>query len=253
MNIKDFRAQVKAAGDDLGEGEFEAIVSVFGNEDSVGDVVMPGAFSKSLAEWTAKGDPIPVVWSHDWGNPFSHVGHVTEAKETERGLWVKGVMDLDNPTAAQVHRLMKGRRVTQFSFAYDVEDGGWGERDGREVYEIRQAKVYEVGPTLVGANQATELLAAKAAVLADGAKAGRVLSQKNYDQLVQARDAINAVIDAAEPAKTSDAPASGDSEQKTGQVPGSPADDEPTGAKSDQAGPSPARVRVLADIEYAAI
>lgn len=253
MKIKDCRAQVKAVGDGLDDGQFEALVSVFGNEDSVGDVVVPGAFTRTLAEWAAKGDPIPVIWSHDWADPFSHIGHVLEAKETDRGLVVKGQLDLENPTAVQVHRLMKARRVTQFSFAYDVVEGGWEKSDGREVYVLRDLDLFEVGPCLIGANRETELLAAKAAALADGAKVGRVLSSKNYDRLVEARDAITAVLEAAEPEKVSDAPASGDSEQKTGQVTGPPADDEPAGAKSDGASLSPASVRVLADIETAAI
>ncbi|MFC5144286.1 HK97 family phage prohead protease [Streptomyces aureoversilis] len=203
MLTKDAPARVKAAGegDGLGAGEFTAIVSVFGNEDSVGDVVMPGAFADDLARWKASGDPIPVIWSHDWSDPFSHIGHVTDARESAGGLLVTGQLDLDNPKAQQVFRLLKGRRVTQFSFAYDIEDGGWGERDGREVYELRKLKIHEVGPTLVGANQETELISAKARGLVDGVKAGRVLSQKNFDALTEAYNAIGEVLAAAEPDK----------------------------------------------------
>lgn len=260
FKIKDFRAEVKAAGDGNGdgleEGQFEAIVSVFGNEDSVGDVVIPGAFKDSLATWEAKGEPIPVIWSHDWADPFAHIGHVLEAKETDRGLWVKGQLDLENPTAVQVWKLMKSRRVTQFSFAYDIIDGGWGQMDGRDVYELRKLDIFEVGPCLLGANRETELIAAKAAVLAEAAKAGRVLSQKNYDALVSARDIISEVIAAAEPEKalgpvspasqTPEPPGSGQTDEQPSQDNGSPADEEPqNAAKSDRAAPFAAR-RALA-------
>lgn len=153
-------ARIKATDD--GKGTFTALVSVFHNVDSYGDVVMPGAFAKTLARWAERGDPIPVIWSHEHGDPFSHVGHVTEARETPNGLEVTGQLDLDNAKAAQVHRLLKGRRVTQFSFAYDVVDARAGERDGRPVTELHEIEVYEVGPTLIGANQDTELLAVKA-------------------------------------------------------------------------------------------
>ncbi|WP_411102450.1 HK97 family phage prohead protease [Streptomyces sp. cmx-4-9] len=204
MLTKDAPARVKAAGesDGLGVGEFTALVSVFGNEDSMGDVVMPGAFADDLARWQQSGDPIPVIWSHDWGDPFSHIGHVTEARESAGGLLVTGQLDLENPKAQQVFRLLKGRRVTQMSFAYDIEDGGWGERDGREVYELRKLRIHEVGPCLVGANQETELLAAKAHGLVRGAKAGRVLSQANYDSLSKAHAAIGEVLAAATPEKS---------------------------------------------------
>ncbi|MGK5737268.1 HK97 family phage prohead protease [Micromonospora sp. URMC 103] len=177
MLTKAFPAHVKAAGeqDGLQPGQFEAIVSVFGNVDHGGDVVLPGAFSRSLAEWKAAGDPIPVIWSHQIGDPESHIGVVVEAEELlagdERlpeklrdngGLWVRGQLDLDEPRAAKVHRLLKGRRVKQFSFSYDIRDGALGERDGRDVYELRDLDLFEVGPTLLGMNAATDLVGAKA-------------------------------------------------------------------------------------------
>ena len=50
MLFKTVAAQIKAAGpeDGLEEGEFEALVSVFGNIDSYGDKVMKGAFANTL-------------------------------------------------------------------------------------------------------------------------------------------------------------------------------------------------------------
>lgn len=162
-----FAAEVKAVGSEgsggLPEGQFEALVSVFGNVDSSGDVVLPGAFTATLAEWAASGDSIPVVWSHRWDDPFAHIGEVVEATETERGLLVKGQLDVENPTGLQVAKLLKARRVKQFSFAYDVLEGGFAERDGQEVYELRQLKLHEVGPCLLGVNQETQLIAAKSA------------------------------------------------------------------------------------------
>jgi hypothetical protein len=102
-------AKVKAAGvaDGLAEGQFRALVSVFDNEDTYGDVVRPGAFAQTLMDWAAKGDSIPVIWSHQWSDPFSHIGHVVEAKETIEGLEVLGQIDdltggtPTNPTASR--------------------------------------------------------------------------------------------------------------------------------------------------------
>lgn len=165
MRVKNCTIRVKAAGeqDDIGDGEFEAIVATY-DLDSYGDKIVPGAFEKTLADWKDRGDPIPVIWSHMSYDPEAHIGVVVDAKETDDGLWVKGRLDLDQPKAAQVYRLMKGRRVTQFSFAYDVEEGAWIEKaDDRPYYELRQLKLYEVGPCLIGVNQETELLAVKAA------------------------------------------------------------------------------------------
>lgn len=163
MKTKTFPGRVKAAGEPgTDEGVFEAIVSVFGNVDSYGDKVMPGAFADTLAEWKASGDPIPVLWSHMSHDPDYHIGEVLEAEERDEGLWVKARIDLDEPKSRKVYKLLKGRRVTQFSFAYDVLDGAMAKSDGEHVYELRKLKLYEVGPCLIGVNQQTELLAVKA-------------------------------------------------------------------------------------------
>lgn len=165
MKIKSFPGRVKAVGEDDGAeaGVFEALVSVFGNRDRYGDIVVKGAFADTLAEWKASGDPIPVIWNHQSGDPDYHIGQVLDAAETDDGLWVKGKIDLDadEPKARKVYKLLKGRRVTQFSFAYDVLDGAWVKADGEESYELRRMKLHEVGPTLLGVNDETRLLAVK--------------------------------------------------------------------------------------------
>jgi HK97 family phage prohead protease len=197
MLVKTAPVEVKAV--DAEAGTFEAIVSVFGNKDSYGDKVVPGAFAETLREWAAKGDPIPVYWSHRMDDPDFNIGWVLDAKEVESGLWVKGQLDLDNPTATskapQVHRLLKGRRVTQFSFAYDIVEAAFVETEDEWWYELRQLKLHEVGPTPIGANQDTELLAVKAAAatarhLAGSVKAGRVLSATNETSLRTALESI---------------------------------------------------------------
>ena len=155
---KQAAATVKAVGTgELAEGEFIALVAVFNNVDSYGDVVMPGAFTDTLADWTARKAVLPVVWAHRWEDPFSHIGHVIEAEETVEGLLVKGLLDLENPTAVQVRKLLVDGRINQFSFGFDVDEGGWGERDGREVYELKKLTLHEVGPCLLGVNRQTEL------------------------------------------------------------------------------------------------
>lgn len=189
MLTKSCLVHIKAVEEDGGgKGVFEGIVSVFGNVDFYGDKVMPGAFADTLEEWKASGNPIPVVWSHMYHDPDYHIGEVLEAAELlpedERlpedlkalgGLWVRGRIDLDEDAAKarRVHRLLKGRRVTQFSFSYDVLEGAFVQTEDESFYELRKLKLYEVGPTLIGANQETELLAVKAASPETWVPAGR--------------------------------------------------------------------------------
>jgi hypothetical protein len=204
--VKRARAHViKAAGQDgsdLKPGQFSAIVSVFGNVDSYGDVMLPGAFNDTLAAYQKTGDPIPVIWSHDWQDPDSHIGVVLDAQEVPAakfapdsppGLWVLGQNDIDtNPRAAQVSRLMAGGRVTQFSFAYTEMDAGYGVYAGEENWLIKAVDLHEVGPTLLGANQETTLIGAKRTIidLASRVKAGARHSDADMKSLTDMHAAL---------------------------------------------------------------
>ena len=144
-------------------GEFEALVAVFGNVDKGGDRIMPGAFTKTLAAWRASGDPVPVIWSHDWNTPDAHIGvaYAKDMKQTHRGLLVKGRLDVDdNPTARRAHKLMSRRSLKEFSFGYSVPSGGQRKADDG-ANELIELDLYEIGPTLKGMNPATELHAVK--------------------------------------------------------------------------------------------
>lgn len=155
--------ETKALDDEV--GTFTALVSVFGNVDADGERVVPGAFQKSLEKWRESGDPIPVILSHDWQNPWAHVGVAdpNDVSETERGLWVKGRLDIeDNDVARQVYKLMKRRSLKEFSFGFPRGAKRVRAKDG--AYDLSDIDLVEFGPTLAGANPATELHAVKSAL-----------------------------------------------------------------------------------------
>ena len=194
VKIKSFGITVKAAGpdDDLEDGQFIGYASIFGNVDSDGDIVEPGAFKKTLAEWELASEILSCLWAHDMNDPFSNIGEVLEVKEDERGLLVKVQLDLDNPKARQIYRLAKGRRLTQMSFAYDVIVGD-KQDDG---YHLIELKLYEVSLVPIGANQLTDVVAIKSLSgdLFGGIKAGRTLSAKNEQAIRDAVGYLQAVL-----------------------------------------------------------
>jgi len=51
-------------------GQIERWVSIFNNVDLQGDQVIPGAFTKSIAEWSSRVIGSGRV-SHDWGDMWS--------------------------------------------------------------------------------------------------------------------------------------------------------------------------------------
>ncbi|MEX0297417.1 HK97 family phage prohead protease, partial [Pseudomonas putida] len=63
----DLPLTIKSVSD---SGEFEGYGSVFGVEDSYGDVVVRGAFAASLAKWKEKARLPAMLWQHQMSEPI---------------------------------------------------------------------------------------------------------------------------------------------------------------------------------------
>lgn len=98
MEYKTFGYDVKELGDD---GIFKGYASVFGNVDSVGDRVLKGCFSVSIAK---HGGKVPILKSHD---PHSEIGLGVLAREDDIGLYVDGRLNMDVQDAREQKSLAK--------------------------------------------------------------------------------------------------------------------------------------------------
>ena len=76
-----FKAISGQIGVDKAQGIVECFVSAIGNKDSVGDVVMPGAFNASLKRRKPR-----VVWGHDWNQPIGKVIDIYEVSKSDPRL-----------------------------------------------------------------------------------------------------------------------------------------------------------------------
>lgn len=113
LEHKTFQLELKEADK---PGEFSGHLSVFGVMDQFRDIVMPGAFKKSLQSWRKKGRLPPLLWQHDAREPL---GPFTSMKEDEKGLLVEGRLLIDDlPRAKQAHALMKNDVVTGMSIGF---------------------------------------------------------------------------------------------------------------------------------------
>ena len=66
---------------DEAKGIVECFVSGVGNKDSVGDIVLPGAFTESLKRRKPR-----VVWGHDWNHPIGKVLEIYEVPASDPRL-----------------------------------------------------------------------------------------------------------------------------------------------------------------------
>ena len=137
------------------EGTVEGYAATFDRiPDAYGDVIKEGAFADSLKAWEQNGKPIPLLYGHSTDDPAYNIGKVVEAHEDGKGLYVVAQFDEENEKAQYVRKLVKEGRLWQFSFAYEVLDGGTVElEDGTEAYELRKMNLFEVSLVQIPANQ----------------------------------------------------------------------------------------------------
>lgn len=112
MKHQDVRLTCKQVNED---GQFEGYGSVFGNEDSYGDVVARGAFSESLDAHARAGTMPALLWQHDPRHP---IGVYTEMREDDRGLYVKGQLALETQLGREAHALLKAGALNGLSIGY---------------------------------------------------------------------------------------------------------------------------------------
>jgi len=94
-------------------GRFAGYASVFGQLDDGGDIVMPGAFTKSLGR---RGrDDIRMLFQHD---PKEPVGIWDRIAEDGFGLWVEGRLVGGVPRADALRRLIESRAIDGLSIGF---------------------------------------------------------------------------------------------------------------------------------------
>ena len=96
--------------------------SVFNVTDSQGDIVVPGAFAKSLAEWQSKSQSPAMLWMHD---PSQPVGVWDDIAEDAKGLVMKGRLSISTQKGKDAYELLKMGALSGLSIGYQVVDREW--------------------------------------------------------------------------------------------------------------------------------
>lgn len=125
---------IKAIGDD---GLFTGYASVFGTKDRGGDIVMPGAFTKSLQTYPPAR--VKMLWQHNTTEP---VGIWTKFEEDARGLKADGRLILETAKGREVHALMKAGAVDGLSIGFrTIRDAVDRQKGARLLHELELREV----------------------------------------------------------------------------------------------------------------
>jgi uncharacterized protein len=125
---------VKATAD----GVIQGYASLFGQQDSGGDVVVSGAFKDSLNSIAADGRRVKMLWQHD---PSQPIGVWDEVREDERGLWVKGRILTDVAKGKEAAALLAAGAIDGMSIGYKTLTSSRGAKGERMLTKLEILEV----------------------------------------------------------------------------------------------------------------
>jgi hypothetical protein len=149
--------------------EVTAVVAVTGVRDDVGDIIVPGAFERTLRE-----RPSPkVCLGHDWNRPIGKTVHIAEYRPGDPGLpkqtydgkpWpvkagaliARYTPDLSTDDGSNAFNSAKfyGTNESTFSIGYKTQIA----KHANNTRHLHDVDLYEYGPVLVPANRLAALL-----------------------------------------------------------------------------------------------
>lgn len=148
-----------APSDSAGVMEFSGHGAVFGNVDSYGDVIEPGAFSSFLSDVKQGKQPWPAMLSQHggWGtsaDDMTPVGVWTELSEDGEGLRVVGRL-ADTPRGRELYTLMKMEpraAIDGLSIGYIAKDWEPRSKPDDPRRRLKRIDLIEISPVTFPAN-----------------------------------------------------------------------------------------------------
>lgn len=181
--------ELKAVGDD---GTFEGYGSVFNVIDSYRDVVLPGAFEKTIKEHNEAGTMPALLWQHRSDEP---IGVYTSMEEDDHGLKLAGQLILDTQRGKEAHALLKAGAVRGLSIGFTVYKDGQKYNDEHGVWELSDINLWETSVVTFPANAEANVTDVRA-TLAPGCYPSQRAFEKSMRDLGFSRD--DAVVIATE-------------------------------------------------------
>ena len=138
------------------DGSFWGYASLFGETDLNRDVVLPGAFTRSIMRRGAAG--IRMLFQHD---PAVPIGVWTEVREDLRGLFVRGRLMSEVAKGREVLALMRAGAIDGLSIGFRTVRGRTDAKSG--VRHLMEIDLWEVSVVTFPMLPAARVAAVKAA------------------------------------------------------------------------------------------
>jgi HK97 family phage prohead protease len=142
------------------DGTIEGYASVFGEIDSYRDVVVPGAFTKSLQQrYRDKGRKgVPMLDQHETRTPIGLLP-IELVKEDSVGLHVVGQLNMKVQKAVENHALAEQGALSGLSIGYTTQLDEWD--DAGMVRILREVDLWEISMVTFPAGDSARITSVK--------------------------------------------------------------------------------------------
>lgn len=178
--------QVRFKAEDIEGRTFSGYASTY-DLDQGGDIIMPGAFAKTLAE---RGDRVKVLWQHS-----EPIGKPKSMREDDKGLYVEAQISKTR-LGDEALELMRDGVIDSMSIGYSVP-AGKSEMDQSGVRVIKEVKLYEFSAVTMPMNESAIITGVKS--IRDAVQYGRAMDDETKHELFDMIEQLKALLSQGEP------------------------------------------------------
>lgn len=131
-------------------GEIEGLGAAFGNVDSYGTMIVPGAFKQTLLQHAQNKTRPAMLLHHKLDRP---IGTWHELRETSEGLEVSGKISTDTRDGQEAYALARDGALTGLSIGFRIKE----KQQLKTATEILALDLFEISMVSIPANDKARL------------------------------------------------------------------------------------------------
>ncbi len=175
MQKKTFQTNFEIKEFDYEEGVFKGYANVANFKDYAGDVVINGAFQKSLDRYKATGAMPAMLYQHKSDQP---IGVWTSMGEDEKGLYATGKLTKGVQLADETRLLMKDGALNGLSIGYFVKEQEY-DKNTKTTF-LKEVDLREVSVVTFPCNDLSRIETVKSII-----ELGEIPSAKQLEQVLR--------------------------------------------------------------------
>ncbi len=221
LNCEYLNVPFEVKSEDISDdGTIKGYGSTFGGKrDAHKDIVVKGAFNKTISKGGRNGTGIVMLWQHNSEQP---IGIWNVLQEDEKGLYVEGKLTLEVQQAREAHALMKDKVVRGLSIGWDFprDENGSARKDSYN-YDgesgtryLKEIELWEISPATFPSNTNARVVGVKGLEELENATTPRELERVLRDVYSLSHTEAKYIVKLARPSLLRDAEQKGNNSER---------------------------------------